>query len=212
MSNIYFSSDFHLGHTNISGPKQSQWKSGYRNFNSVEQMNQTILQNINKTVKYDDTLIFAGDFCFGGHENTPLYRNQINCHNVIWIDGNHDSNQWKYDKEFLWTGYNKPNYINNLKITPNISINIEIENQKIFISHYKHGIWEGSHKGYWHLYGHSHASAEHWEIGKSMDIGIDNAYKILGEYRPFSFYEIKKIMDKRNIHYVDHHNKNTNVK
>lgn len=197
MSNIYFSSDFHLNHSNICGPKISQWKSGYRDFDTLDQMNQTILQNINKTVKFDDTLYFLGDFCFGGHEKTPHWRNQIRCQNIYWYKGNHDSYQWRYKDMFIKTR--------------DVDM-IEIYKQKIFLSHYKHGIWEGSHKGYWHLYGHSHASAEHWVIGKSMDVGIDNAYKILGEYRPFSFDEIKKLMDKRDIHYVDHHNKDTNVK
>ena len=42
------------------------------------------------------------------------------------------------------------------------------------------------------------------EWGKSMDIGVDNAYRLFGEYRPFSLDEIKKIMDDRE-HKMFHH-------
>ena len=58
-------SDFHLGHANIAGPKTSKWKEGYRNFDSVVEMNDEIINTINKYVKHDDVLYFLGDFCFG---------------------------------------------------------------------------------------------------------------------------------------------------
>lgn len=48
--------------------------------------------------------------------------------------------------------------------------------------------------------------------GKSMDIGIDVAYKLFGEYRPFSIDEIISILDKKEVEYPDHHDKNTNVR
>ena len=191
----FFSSDWHLNHTNISGPRLSKWSGGYRDFNSLEEMNNLIITNINKTVGIEDNLYFLGDFCFGDHKLTPYWRSLINCKNIFWIRGNHDGNQKLYRDNFTWTGEVK---------------NIKSNGQSIFLSHYKHAIWDKSHHGTWHLYAHSHASAEHWVIGKSMDVGIDNAYKLLGEYRPFSFEEIKQFMDARGIHSPDHHNHTTN--
>jgi len=197
MRNTFFASDFHFNHANIAGPNTTTWKSGYRDFSSVEKMNQHLLNNINSTVGEDDELHFAGDFCFGGHQNTPKFREQIICKNIFWYKGNHDKHQKDYAEFFTWVG----------------DVNmITVEKQKIFISHYKHALWEGSHKGFWHLYGHSHSSAEHWKIGKSMDIGIDNAKKLLGAYRPFSFQEVKYLMDQREVFFGDHHDENTNVK
>ena len=55
------------------------------------------------------------------------------------------------------------------------------------------------------LYGHSHDSLEYEAWGKSMDVGVDAAFRILGQYRPFSYEEIKAIMDKRDIKVLDHH-------
>ena len=78
------------------------------------------------------------------------------------------------------------------------------------MSHYAHRIWDKSHHGVCHLYGHSHSSLEHIEWGKSMDVGVDNAFRLFGQYRPFSMEEVTEILDKRPILFIDHHNKNTN--
>jgi hypothetical protein len=40
---------------------------------------------------------------------------------------------------------------------------------------------------------------------KSMDVGVDAAYKRFGEYRPFSLDEVLKIMENKKIKIVDHH-------
>lgn len=66
-------------------------------------------------------------------------------------------------------------------------------------------IWNKNHKGSIHLYGHSHANAEHTINGKSMDVGIDNAFKIFGEYRPFGFSEILHLLKDRTQLIIDHH-------
>lgn len=44
-------------------------------------------------------------------------------------------------------------------------------------------------KGSWYLYGHSHGNLPPYDNYKTMDIGIDSIFKLLGEYRPISFEE-----------------------
>jgi calcineurin-like phosphoesterase family protein len=72
-------------------------------------------------------------------------------------------------------------------------------------------LWDQSHRKSWNLYGHSHSGAENkldqlFPDRKSMDIGVDNAFKILGEYRPFAFSEIQNLMNKKKGHLIgDHH-------
>ena len=75
--NIWFTSDTHFSHANITGPKISKWKSGYRIFDSVDEMNKNITESFNKYVKEDDILYHLGDFCFGAHNRTPFYRDDI---------------------------------------------------------------------------------------------------------------------------------------
>ncbi|WP_341433759.1 hypothetical protein, partial [Mesomycoplasma ovipneumoniae] len=40
---------------------------------------------------------------------------------------------------------------------------------------------------------------------RAFDAGVDNAAKILGAYRPWTYDEIKKIMEQRTGCSIDHH-------
>ena len=65
-------------------------------------------------------------------------------------------------------------------------------------------VWNKSHHGSWHLYGHSHYSLDKREgtIGKSFDIGVDNP---VCNYSPLSLQEVANIMNKKPIQEIDHH-------
>jgi calcineurin-like phosphoesterase family protein len=185
---FWFTSDFHFGHTNIAGPKVSNWKEGYRDFESVHEMNKCLTQTINKYVKKDDTLYFLGDFCFGGHINTPSYRHSLQVETIHLCRGNHDHHIAKYASMFT---------------SINDHIWKAIGGQEFFLHHYAGRVWPASHKGTIHLYGHSHDSIP--DYGKSMDVGVDVAYRMFGEYRPFSLEEILEIMRKKDVSFPDHH-------
>ena len=77
------------------------------------------------------------------------------------------------------------------------------------LSHYGHRVWHGSHKGWIHLYGHSHDTLPSY--GKSMDCGIDTAKRLLKEARPFKISEIINITDKFSLEFPDHHDLKTNT-
>jgi hypothetical protein len=191
---IWFSSDWHFSHKNIAGSKISKWKDGFRTFDSIQEMNDDIINNINSLVKWDDTLYFLGDFAFGDHKRIPEYRNRIACQNIHICIGNHDEN------------YNDGSDISiysHLFSSVNDTMRLKINGQDYFLSHYSHRIWPSSHRGTIHLYGHSHDSIP--DYGKSMDVGIDVAYRMFGKYRPFSITEIIDIMDKKEIGVLDHH-------
>lgn len=198
----WLSSDWHLNHANIAGKNTSNWSHGYRNFSSVEKMNDTIIDNINKYVKHSDTIWFHGDFSFGGHTKIPDLRRRIVCENIHILRGNHDHHIDKYADLFSSIrDYREKTFVlaDGRKVP-------------IIMLHYALRIWNGSHKGFLHSYGHCHANLEHSPNGKSMDVGIDNVYRLFGEYRPISVDEFVKFMDKRDTHFIDHHNENTNVR
>jgi calcineurin-like phosphoesterase family protein len=197
--NIWFTSDSHFGHTNIAGPKISTWSSGYRDFNSVHEMNMALVNGINKYVKEDDILYHLGDWSFGGVQNIFQFRNYIICKNIHLVLGNHD--QHIIDKEIKYhdTTFNPIELFSSVQDV----LTIELGKTKLFLSHYSHRVWLGSHKGVIHLYGHSHGSIP--DYGKSMDVGVDVAFKKFGEYRPFNIGDITNIMSKRTIEKIDHH-------
>ena len=76
------------------------------------------------------------------------------------------------------------------------------KHQMIVLAHYGHRVWNKSHHGSIHLYGHSHGSLP--PFGKSVDVGVD-CKEITSEYRPVSLEEVREYMSKRSFQSVDHH-------
>jgi len=69
-----------------------------------------------------------------------------------------------------------------------------IYDKPIILSHFPYATWNRSHYGSLHFHGHSHGNLPH--IKNRLDVGVDNAYKLLGEYRPFTLNEaVKFAMD-----------------
>lgn len=235
MSNIYFTSDTHFGHANIASKSTSKWKEGFRDYPSLHEMNKDLVNNINKTVLPDDTLYHLGDWSFGGIDNIWKFRKQINCRNIHLILGNHDHHI--EENKILPNCYepdHSPGFFMDGPPDP-LNLNLEVQARELFSSvghykeviingrvfvlcHYAFRVWHGSHKGWINLYGHSHdtldcdrKTGKLNEYGKSMDVSVDSAYRILGERRPFAINEIDQILSKRNIHFADHHDSKTNT-
>lgn len=62
MNETWFTSDTHFGHKNIL-----EYEKEARPFNSVEEMNETLISNWNDTVRPKDIVYHLGDFAFGKH-------------------------------------------------------------------------------------------------------------------------------------------------
>jgi calcineurin-like phosphoesterase family protein len=184
---IYFTADTHFGHFNII-------RYTDRPFHSLEEMDEKLLSEINERVSIDDVLYHIGDFCMSKRPGAAeYYRSRIRCRNVIMVTGNHDPHYSTgmprkefgalfsecypvlRRKIFLPTGEVKP----------------------VFMHHYAQRVWDKSHFGAWHLYGHSHSTLPDDPRMMSMDVGVDAAAKILGKYRPFAVTEIMEFMSHK---------------
>jgi calcineurin-like phosphoesterase family protein len=90
---FYFISDTHFGHWRIC-------QYCKRPFTSLEEMDNSLIRNINERVDENDVLFHFGDFCMTKSSEASeapkkafdYYRNQIKCKNIIFCKGNHDSN------------------------------------------------------------------------------------------------------------------------
>ena len=216
-SNIWLSSDSHYNHANIvQGVSQWDDKSGCRDFETIDQMNQFLVNGINDHIGVDDTLIHLGDWSFGGIENIWRFIEQINCKNIHLIFGNHDihieKNKWvSYHHTLGSLG------LQGLFKSTQHYLELTIDKQLIVLSHYPFSSWNRMFHGSWMLHGHSHGTLfqeelnTHWyKTSKIMDVGVDVAYSMFDEYRPFSFLEIKDIMSTRVFTKIDHHDEKTN--
>ena len=188
---VWFTADTHYGHKNIVRGV-SNWgnKSGCRDFETIAEMNDAMVSNINACVKEDDVLYHVGDLVMGFFENVAEFRARLHCKNIHLILGNHDHNIRK-DRDG----------VQQLFSTVNQQSMISLENEQIVLCHYPLHVWQNHHRGTWHLHGHTHGKLDDpiFYKRKVMDVGIDTH----PEFRPYSFDEVKNIMDSREIELLD---------
>lgn len=82
MSVNFYISDFHFGHKNVI-------KFDYRPFESVDEMNSTLIANWNDTVGHNDNVYVLGDFCWGKSDEWIDILSQLKGNKYL-IAGNHD--------------------------------------------------------------------------------------------------------------------------
>ena len=186
--NVWITSDIHAFHKNLCRGTSS-WtdKSECRDFNTIEEMNETIFDNINAAVKPDDILIHLGDFAFGGRDNVISARKMINCSNLVGTFGNHCETIRKdleLQKLFTWIG----DYIE-----------FKYEYLSFCLFHYPMLTWNGKNHGSASLFGHCHSTINRFDNGRSMEIGLDS-----NKLRPYNMSDIVKIMNNIPI-LKDHH-------
>ena len=181
MSNLFVTSDLHLGHANII-------KYSRRPFSSVDDMNERLVENWNSVVKDGDTVWSLGDFAFMPFDKTLEILKRLNG-NINLVLGNHCQKIQANRKMLLESGLVKE--MRDYK-------ELSWDKQKMVLFHYAQRTWNGSHYGAWQLFGHTHGTMEPY--GKSVDVGVDSPY-ILGTpvYRPFSFEEIRDFMRDREV-------------
>jgi calcineurin-like phosphoesterase family protein len=204
---------------------------------TVERMNSAIIDNTNAVVGQHDQLWILGDIHFGKVERLRELMSRIVCRDIHWIWGNHDkkyrrtmqSNENFYRQfiEDVLSGNKPPDEAQriwkkqkqlerNQRILRTIFRSFDVktvinwQDQKIMVSHTAHAVWEGSHRGAWHCYGHSHGNFEqfredHFPEGKMVDVGIDYRAKRNYGYTPWSFEELQDFMNERSGQAVDHH-------
>ena len=199
MNNIWFTSDTHHSHKNIC-IGVSDWddkEKSCRNFQTLEEMNELIVTNINKCVKEDDILYHLGDWSFGGINNIWEFRKQIKCKNIYLVPGNHD-HHIKKNKILPQKEYDINIYAHDcfLEILPELT-KIIIDKQEVILCHFSLEEWENMDRGSIMLHGHSHHTRDYTDLNmyyRRKDVGMDNP-----EFRPYSWNEIKEEMKERKI-------------
>jgi len=146
---IYVTADLHLGHENIC-KGLSSWddKSTCRPFDTVEQMNKTLLDGVN-TLTPDDVLIHLGDFAFGNPQRFLPYLKP----HVIFVKGNHDRRLSTVDFDDMFT-------------YPNDIYKFEYGGKYFSCCHYPMLSWIGDIM----LHGHCHLECRCEEFYKTHNI------------------------------------------
>lgn len=147
---VFVTSDTHYFHANII-------KYCSRPFETVDDMNATLIANWNATVAPTDIVYHLGDVSFGSVDNTITILNQLNG-KIHLISGNHDSrkvkslSRWSSVQEYL---------------------SVICGSKQIVMFHYPIEEWDGKHRGSYHFHGHCHGALDN-VIDRRYDVGVDS--------------------------------------
>jgi calcineurin-like phosphoesterase family protein len=202
---LFFTSDTHYAHGNICSAT-TKWDNASnltREFNSLDHMNNTLVNNINCMVGEDDILIHLGDWSFGGFEKIQEFRDRILCKNIHLVLGNHD-HHIERNKEGVQSLFSSVQQY--LRLEVRRPINKATTEKFIFVCmHYPIASWHDMNQGVIHLFGHVHLPS-HLRIadGKAMDVGVDG-----NGLEPISLDKVLNLMKNQPIDKLslpkDHH-------
>lgn len=155
----WFTADHHFGHARIIELVR-------RPFETVEDMDEAMIARWNERVAPGDLVYHLGDFAFADH--TP-YLDRLKGQKRLVL-GNHDHSK-RVKKAQGWS-------------TVDSLLQIKVEEISIVLCHYGLRVWNASHHGALHFYGHSHGNLA--GDSQSLDVGVDR-----WEFRPASLDEIR---------------------
>lgn len=199
---VYFTSDTHFNHDRPFIYEARGYKNRYEH-------NDALIAKINEIVRPQDELFHLGDFCL--NITTSEFESiltKINCQNIYYIWGNHNSCIRRMYEETLTGEYQR----NDIEVYPykvskitylGYYKEIIVNGQLIVLHHYPHQIFNAMQKGAWQLSGHSHYSNPTTQLdnpnNKILDVGWD------GHAKPLSFDDIREIMAKKTHVRLDAH-------
>ena len=83
---VFFTSDLHLGHENVL-----EWRKG---FNSIDEMDETLITNWNHRVHKNDFIIITGDLIYKSKRSPVEYLDALKGRKIL-VKGNHDADWMK---------------------------------------------------------------------------------------------------------------------
>ncbi len=189
---VLFTSDHHFGHANII-------KYCNRPFGTVQEMDARLISLWNSVVGEEDTVYYVGDFTLGNIHYFKKGIMELNGQIKI-LPGSHD---------YRWLAEFHPKYTSRsgqpVKVLPPL-VSLEFPElgdgkhpQVIVLCHYAMRVWDMSHHGAWHLYGHTHGCLP--EEGLSFDVGVD-----CNEFKPISLAHVAQRMVARKAILTDQEN------
>jgi calcineurin-like phosphoesterase family protein len=135
-----------------------------RPFKDVAEMDEILVENINKMVRPEDTLWHLGDFAFGRTLDKTSFaelRNSINCRNIHLILGNHDKKIAKsrtLKRHFSSVSYCFAGYIGGV---PFILTHMPPKGEKDQFVLGMTQAWGSRERNFVHLFGHTHNNEDY---------------------------------------------------
>lgn len=171
--NTWFTADTHFGHHNII-------KYTNRPFSSVSEMDETLIQRWNARVAPDDEVYHLGDFALNGPDHCRAILARLHGR-IHLIRGNHEAAAAACADAFVWVkDYHE------LHVQDTTS---HQGKQLVVLLHYAMRVWNASHHGSFHVFGHSHGTLPDDPAARSLDVGVD-----VHGFAPVSYHEVKNLL------------------
>jgi calcineurin-like phosphoesterase family protein len=174
---IYVTADQHWGHINIM-------HSCDRRFETIKAHDTELIRAWNSVVSNGDVVYHLGDVTLGSAAfASQVFRLLNGSIHVLGYPWHHDS-RWLKKPQWSIDGL--------VEIAAPIVILEHIvtkgdEHLPVILCHYPFEDWDRKHLGAVHLHGHAHGGLQ--KIPNRLDVGVDMAFKLFGEYRPFRMEE-----------------------
>ena len=184
ITKIWFTSDLHFGHRNII-------QFCNRPFKSVEEMDETLIENWNSVVKPNDLVFNLGDFAFAPNWRWVELLGRLNGTHIL-ILGNHDISRWPGDSTMRL--FHRVEH----------QMLLKIDGRLVYLNHYPFLCYAGTYRlpsdAVLQLHGHVHSGPNSNGKGKDdmrlalrfpyqYDVGVDN-----NNFMPVSWEQIKEII------------------
>jgi calcineurin-like phosphoesterase family protein len=189
MTQLFITSDEHIGHGRVSALETQGRETGIirlakRPFKNLDEMKHTLITNHNAKVPNSRGVltVHVGDLIWSWvsiYEGMDYLR-QLNGRHAF-LFGNHD--EWVEKYRRVLTG---PGAFFDYILGENQAGGTKIftyDKMHVTVDHFAKRVWQGSHKGHGHVYGHSHSALP--GLGRSFDIGVDG-----NNFTPWAIEEI----------------------
>ena len=192
-SRLFFTSDHHFGHKKIC-----QYSN--RPFESLEQMDEQLIENWNSVVPENGIVFHLGDMflCNAQRALSICARLKGTIH---YINGNHE-NATKNEQLRDLCFESVQDYLRIMvRDTDQDSIPKSGGYQDIILFHYPIASWEKKRHGSWNFHGHSHGTLQEGVVNR-MDVGVDATHNLfpgfIESYCPLSYSDVKWILNYQN--------------
>lgn len=156
MRKLYIS-DLHFDHANVI-------KFDQRPFDSVDEMNDKLIENWNNTVDKDDMVYILGDFCWKKQDRWLELLNQLSGQKTL-IMGNHDLKQMSNSLKSKFCDIKEYKEITD-------------DGRQVILCHYPIVCFKNHYYGAYHLYGHVHTTYE-FTLTESAKDTQENVYDVV---------------------------------
>ena len=168
---IYFTADCHIGHFNAV-------RTCNRPFDTLEQMDETLINNWNKRVHKNDHVYIAGDLAWRGSVDSAISKIKRLKGIKHLAVGNHDRFYLK----------NAEYYALFEEIAPMLYLNNS--EGHIIVCHYPMAEWNKSRRGSWLVHGHIHNKRDDvYDFMATRDRALNAGVDVCG-FMPVTFQEL----------------------